>query len=145
MPPDSLIRRWCWGTRKEGNLSHLYHSKTGSPKPTDWMICKGRINCPSELSILRYDGIGRTGWYYKTERASNLTLSQSVIELAIRLAEKESLTLFLSDGISPPSDIAKIINFFRLDALKSNLFYKNKNFEGSLIWYKDAWRMLRQS
>ena len=33
--------------------------------------------------------------YDKTERASNLTLSQVVIELAVRLAEKESLTLFL--------------------------------------------------
>lgn len=53
----------------------------------------------------------------KTERASNLTLSQSVIELAIRLAEKESLTLFLSDGISPPSDAAKLTKIFGLDAL----------------------------
>lgn len=60
----------------------------------------------------------------KTERAPNLTKSQSDIELAIRSTEKESLTLFLSDGISPPSDDTKIINFFEIDALKSNLFYK---------------------
>ena len=63
----------------------------------------------------------------KTERASNLTSSQCVIELAVRLAEKESLTLFLSDGISPPSDNAKLSNFFEIDALISNLFYKIKN------------------
>lgn len=60
------------------------------------------------MSMLRYDGNGRISRYYKTERASNLTLSQSVIELAIRLAEKESLTLFFSNGISLPSDSAKI-------------------------------------
>lgn len=58
--------------------------------------------------MLRYDGVGRTDRYYKTERASNLTLSQSVIELAIRLAEKESLTLFFSSGIYLPLDSAKI-------------------------------------
>ena len=67
--------------------------------------------------MLRYDGVGRTDRYYKTERASNLTLSQSVIELAIRLAEKESLTLFLSNGISPPSDNAKLQKISGLDAL----------------------------
>ena len=51
-----------------------------------------------------------------TERASNLTLSQCVVELAVRLAEKESLTLFFSDGISPPSDGAKLIKIFEMDA-----------------------------
>ena len=81
------------------------------------MIYEGRINCPSELSMLRYDDIGRTGRYYKTERASNLTLSQSVIELAIRSTEKESLTLFFSNGISLPLDGAKIQDLFRSDAL----------------------------
>lgn len=68
----------------------------------------------------------------KTERASNLTSSKCVIELAVRLAEKESLTLFFSDGISPPSDSAKLSKIFEIDALISNLFYKskaNKRFE----------------
>ena len=32
--------------------------------------------------------------------------------------EKESLTLFLSDGISLPSDAAKLIKIFEIDALK---------------------------
>ena len=76
----------------------------------------------------RYDITGRIGRYYKTERASNLTLSQSVFELAIRLAEKESLTLFFSNGISPPSDNAKLSKLFEIDALESNLFYKYKDF-----------------
>lgn len=65
----------------------------------------------------RYDVLGRTDRYYKTERASNLTQSQCVIELAVRLAEKESLTLFLSNGISPPSDNAKLQKISGLDAL----------------------------
>lgn len=69
----------------------------------------------------RYDNAGRTGRYYKTERASNLTQSQSVIELAIRLAEKESLTLFFSDGISPPSDAAKVSIIFEIDALNEQI------------------------
>ncbi len=34
-------------------------------------------------------------------------MSQSVVELAIRLAEKESLTLFLLNGISPPFELRK--------------------------------------
>lgn len=85
------------------------------------MIYEGRINCPSELSMLRYDGVGRTDRYYKTERASNLTLSQSVIELAIRLAEKESLTLFFSNGISLPLDNAKLQKIFGLDALNEQI------------------------
>ena len=34
VPPDSLSWRFGMGTRKEGNSSHLNHSKTGSPKPT---------------------------------------------------------------------------------------------------------------
>lgn len=67
--------------------------------------------------MLRYDGVGRTDRYYKTERASNLTLSQVVIELAIRATEKESLTLFLSNGISLPSDNAKLQKISGLDAL----------------------------
>ena len=65
----------------------------------------------------RYDAMGRTGRYYKTERASNLTLSQVVIELAVRLAEKESLTLFFSNGISLPSDSAKLQKLSGLDVL----------------------------
>ena len=71
--------------------------------------------------MLRYDGVDRTDRYYKTERASNLTLSQSVIELAIRLAEKESLTLFFSNGISLPLDNAKLQNLFGLDALSEQI------------------------
>ena len=55
---------------------------------------------------------GRSTSVTKTERASNLTLSQSFVELAVRLAEKESLTLFFSDGISPPSVDAKVSKFF---------------------------------
>ncbi len=70
------------------------------------------INCPSELRMWRYDSDSRISRYYKTKRASNLTLSQVVIELAVRLAEKESLTLFLSGGISPPPDIAKLAKYF---------------------------------
>ena len=58
--------------------------------------------------MLMYGYSGRSLVTTKTERASNLTLSQRVYELAIRLSEKESLTLFLSDGISPPSDDAKL-------------------------------------
>lgn len=65
----------------------------------------------------RYDYGSRTSRYYKTERASNLTQSQSVIELAIRLAEKESLTLFFSNGISLPLDSTKLQKIFGLDAL----------------------------
>lgn len=65
----------------------------------------------------RYDGKGRISRYYKTERASNLTLSQVVIELAVRLAEKESLTLFFSNGISLPSDSAKLQKLSGLDVL----------------------------
>lgn len=38
-----------------------------------------------------------------TERASNLTSSQVGVELAVRLAEKESLTLFFTFGISLPT------------------------------------------
>lgn len=107
MPPDSLIRRLLWIKEKRGIYRtsiiaiQAYHSLGLND-------IEGRINCPSELSMLRYDGNGRISRYYKTERASNLTLSQSVIELAIRLAEKESLTLFFSNGISLPSDSAKI-------------------------------------
>ena len=71
--------------------------------------------------MLRYDGVGRTDRYYKTERASNLTLSQSVIELAIRLAEKESLTLFFSNGISLPLDKEKKKKIFGLDALNEQI------------------------
>jgi hypothetical protein len=41
------------------------------------------------------------------------------------VTEKESLTLFLSNGISLPSDTAKVQKLFELDALTSNLFYKN--------------------
>ena len=94
------------------------------------MIYEGRINCPSELCMWRHDLTGRISRYYKSERASNLTQSQSIIELAVRLAEKESLTLFLSDGISPPSDMAKLSKIFKIDALISNLFYKHKNISG---------------
>ena len=65
----------------------------------------------------RYDEHGRISRYHKTERASNLTLSQSVIELAIRLAEKERLTLFFSNGISLPSDSAKLQKLSGLDVL----------------------------
>lgn len=66
----------------------------------------------------------------KTERASNLTPSQSVdLNWRFVSTEKESLTLFFSDGISPPSDSAKLSNFFEIDALISNLFYKSKNFK----------------
>ncbi|MDE7136346.1 MAG: hypothetical protein K2N91_06915 [Muribaculaceae bacterium] len=61
-----------------------------------------------------------------TERASNLTQSQCVIELAVRLAEKESLTLFLSDGISPPSDNAKIKIIFEIDALLKQFILHQK-------------------
>ena len=71
--------------------------------------------------MLRYDGVGRTDRYYKTERASNLTLSQCVIELAVRLAEKESLTLFFSNGISLPLDDTKLQNIFGLDALNEQI------------------------
>ena len=46
------------------------------------------------------------------------------------VTEKESLTLFLSDGISPPSDMAKLSKIFKIDALISNLFYKHKNISG---------------
>lgn len=60
----------------------------------------------------------------KTERASNPTLSQSFIELAVRLAEKESSTLFLSDGISPPPDGAKLINNLELDSLVMQFIIK---------------------
>jgi len=60
------------------------------------------------LSMLIYGNNGRSIDATKTERASNLTQSQSVIELAIRLAEKESLTLFLSNGMSLPSDTANV-------------------------------------
>lgn len=74
--------------------------------------------------MLRYDGNGRISRYYKTERASNLTLSQSVIELAIRLAEKESLTLFFSNGISLPSDSAKIKKISGLDALGEQIILR---------------------
>ncbi len=58
--------------------------------------------------MLIYGNNGRSIDATKTERASNLTQSQSVIELAIRLAEKESLTLFLSNGMSLPSDAANV-------------------------------------
>jgi hypothetical protein len=58
--------------------------------------------------MLIYGNNGRSIDATKTERASNLTQSQSVIELAIRLAEKESLTLFLSNGMSLPSDTANV-------------------------------------
>lgn len=71
--------------------------------------------------MLIYGNNGRSIDATKTERASNLTLSQSVVELAIRLAEKESLTLFLSDSISPPSDTAKLQIIFGLDALIKQL------------------------
>ncbi len=64
------------------------------------------------MCMWRYDGYSRISRYYKTERASNLTQSQVVIELAIRVTEKESLTLFLSGGISPPPDIAKLAKYF---------------------------------
>lgn len=59
--------------------------------------------------------------YYKTERASNLTQSQVVIELAIRATEKESLTLFFSNGISLPLDSAKLQKLFGLDALNEQI------------------------
>ena len=85
------------------------------------MINEGRINCPSELSMLRYDGNGRISRYYKTERASNLTQSQCVIEVVVRIAEKESLTLFLSNGISLPSDSAKLQKISGLDALSEQI------------------------
>ncbi len=64
--------------------------------------------------MLTYGGNGRRTSVTKTERASNLTLSQRVSELAIRLTEKESLTLFLSDGISLPPDDAKISIYFEI-------------------------------
>ena len=60
--------------------------------------------------------------YDNAERASNLTLSQRVVELAIRLTEKESLTLFFSDGISHPSDSAKLSKNFDIDALIGQFF-----------------------
>ena len=80
------------------------------------MICEGRINCPSELCMHIYDKKCRISRYYKTERASNLTLSQCVIEVVVRIAEKESLTLFFSNGISLPLDSTKLQNLFGLDA-----------------------------
>ena len=71
--------------------------------------------------MLKYGYQSRKIDVTKTERASNLTLSQSVIELAIRLAEKESLTLFFSNGISLPLDNAKLQNLFGLDALNEQI------------------------
>lgn len=76
-------------------------------------MCEGRINCPSGFVYVRirpqrpHDTVATN-----SERASNLTFSQSFCELAIRLAEKESVTLFLSGGISPPPDRAKISKIF---------------------------------
>lgn len=52
------------------------------------------------------------------ERLISLNLSL-LFELAIRSTEKESLTLFLSYGISLPSDIAKVMKKFRLTLLKA--------------------------
>ena len=41
------------------------------------------------------------------------------------MTEKESLTLFLSDSISPPSDSAKLSKIFEIDALIEQ-FYSTK-------------------
>ena len=70
------------------------------------------------------------------ERIYSLFL-RLIKELAVRLAEKESLTLLFSGGISPPPDNAKIDNYFEFSISRGSLFHFSEGFDfsmGQLTW-----------
>ena len=96
------------GIRKEGNSSHLYHSYTRLAKAyTLNDISEGRINCPSVLRMLICDHNGRSAsTTMQKERLISLCLSV-LLNWRFDVTEKESLTLFLLYGISPPFEYRK--------------------------------------
>lgn len=65
------------------------------------------------------------------ERLISLLLSLW-FELAIRLSEKDGLTLFLSNGISPPMDEGKVTNNFLIRRSKKAIYSTKLRKKGDL-------------
>lgn len=65
------------------------------------------------------------------ERLISLLLSLW-FELAIRLSEKDGLTLFLSNGISPPLDEGKVTNIFLIRRSYLAIYSTNLRKKGDL-------------